>query len=71
MKTIWFAKIGWLYWPVHIAGWIISFAALGISIWFFIAIDRHSHSVSDTLINFFVYFSCVAFWWKWVAEKTS
>lgn len=71
MKTIWFKKIGLAYLPVHFMGFIISLMAIGISVWFFIAIDRHSHSASDTLTTFFVYFTCVAFWWKWIAEKTS
>jgi len=71
MKTIWFKKIGWMYLPVHFMGLIVSLFAIAFSAWFFFAIDRNSHSVSDTLINFFVYFTCVAFWWKWVAEKTS
>ena len=71
MKTIWFKKIGWVYLPVHFGGLIITIIAIGITTWFFIAIDGHSHSASDTLINFFVYFSCVVFWWKWIAEKTS
>ena len=71
MKSIWFKKTGWVYVPVHPTGLLITIICLALNIWFFIAIDRNAHSVSDTLINFFVYFSCVAFWWKWVAEKTS
>lgn len=71
MKTVWFKKVGWLYVPVHPIGLLVTISAIVLSACFFIAIDRHAHSVSDTLINFFVYLSCVAFWWKWVAEKTS
>ncbi len=71
MKQAWFKKSGWVYLPVHPAGIIITLAALAACAWFFIAVDRHSHSVSDTLINFFVYATCTAFWWKWIAEKTS
>ena len=71
MEAIWFKKFGWLYMPIHFIGWIITLTSVGTAIWFFMAIDKHSHSVSDTLINFFVYFTCIAFWWKWIAEKTS
>ena len=71
METTWFKRIGWLYLPTHIIGLLVTLIAIATCVWFFIAIDRNSHSVSDTLINFFVYFSCTAFWWKWVAEKTS
>ncbi|MBI3720697.1 MAG: hypothetical protein HY252_19120 [Sphingobacteriales bacterium] len=71
MKSIWFKKAGWMYVPVHPIGLLVTIACLAIDVWFFIVLDRHSHSVSDALINFFVYFSCVAFWWKWIAGKTS
>ena len=71
MKSNWFKKAGWVYIPVHPMGLLVTIGAIAVNGWFFIAIDRHSHSVSDTLINFFIYFSCVLFWWKWVAEKTS
>jgi len=36
-----------------------------------IAVVRNGHSVSDDLYEIFVYGTCTAFWWKWVAEKTS
>lgn len=69
MKTGWFKKWGGSYLPISAEGGWVTFS-LGLAGWFFIAIDHHSHSLSDTLIHFFVYFTCVAFWWKWVAEKT-
>lgn len=71
METTWFKKFGWIYIPVHFMGLIISLGSIVVAVWFFLAIDKNSHSASDTLINFFVYFTCVAFWWKWIAEKTS
>lgn len=48
----WFKRSGLLYRPVHVIGWIIFMAALGYTVYSFIAIDSHSHSVSDTLMNF-------------------
>lgn len=71
MKEIWFKKFGWTYLPIHFIGVLITLFALAVDIWFFIVIDRNSHSASDTLINFFIYFTADAFWWKWIAEKTS
>lgn len=71
MKSIWFKKTGISYVPVHPMGLLITIGAIVVDIWFFLALDIHSHSVSDTLIHFFVYFSCVAFWWKWIAESMS
>ncbi len=71
METNWFKRTGWIYLPVNALGYVMTIIAITLDVWFFIAIGRNSHSVSDTLINFFIYFSAVTFWWKWVAEKTS
>ena len=71
MKSVYFKRFGIFYYPVHAAGWLSTLGAAALCVWFFIAIDRNSHSVSDTLIHFFVYASSVAFWWKWLAEATS
>jgi hypothetical protein len=71
MKTIYFKKWGWVFLPVHAVGFAATLFAIALSIWFFVALDRKSHSASDTLINWFVYVTCVSFWWKWLAEKTS
>ncbi len=35
------------------------------------AMARNSHSVSDDMYHMSVYTTCTAFWWKWIAEKTS
>ena len=71
MKTIYFKHVGGFYYPIHAIGWLATLTAAAICVWFFIALDRHSHSASDTLTRFFVYATCVAFWWKWLAESTS
>ena len=52
MKLNWFTRKGLIYWPVSIVGWIILIIALACAIYGFIDADSHSHSVSDTLINF-------------------
>jgi hypothetical protein len=38
--------------PVSVAGWILLAGALAYAVYVFMDIDKRSHSVSDTLINF-------------------
>jgi hypothetical protein len=71
MDNIWFKKSGWIYIPVHPLGLLVTFICLVLNIGFYVVIDRSSDSTGDTLIQFFIYFTCVAFWWKWIAEKMS
>ena len=71
MKQIWFKKFGWIYLPVHPMGILITFLAILFLVPVYIAIVRNGHSVSDDLYQMFVYTTCTAFWWKWVAEKTN
>jgi hypothetical protein len=52
MKLNWFTRKGIIYLPVSIIGWVIFAAALVYAVWIFIYINKSSHSVSDTLINF-------------------
>ena len=68
---IWFKKNGWVHIPVSIIGIIVALVTLALNVWFFLVIDSHSHSGSDTLINFFPY--CVCFWavYGWIARNTS
>jgi uncharacterized membrane protein len=67
----WFKRYGWIYIPVNAAGILITFLAIVFLIPVYTAIIRNGHSVSDELYQMFVYTTCTAFWWKWVAEKTS
>ncbi|HLF46887.1 MAG TPA: hypothetical protein VI548_10710 [Chitinophagaceae bacterium] len=71
MKLIWFKKSGWICLPVHPMGFNGTLLAIAFMVLIFMAIIRNGHSVSDDLFQIFVYSSCTAFWWKWVAEKTS
>lgn len=71
MKQIWFKQFGWMYIPVHVAGIFITLLAMVFLIPVYMAIVRNGHSVSDDLYEMFVYTTCTAFWWKWIAEKTS
>jgi hypothetical protein len=71
MNTIWFRKMGWIWIPAHPMGGIITLLAIVFLVPVYMAILRNGHSVSDDLYHLFVYTTCTAFWWKWVAEKTS
>lgn len=71
MKHKWFMKSGWIYQPVHFMGYMVTILAILFLIPVAAAIVRTGHSVSDDLYHFFVYASCTAFWWKWIAEKNS
>jgi putative effector of murein hydrolase LrgA (UPF0299 family) len=67
----WFKPYGWLYIPVQPVGFLISVLVILFLVPVYMAIVKNGHSVSDDLYHMFVYTSCTAFWWKWVAEKTS
>lgn len=71
MKQIWFRRYGWLYIPVHPLGFAATILAMAFMVPVVIAVDRNAHSVTDELYQLFIYATCTAFWWKWVAEKTS
>ena len=71
MKQIWFKKAGWIYLPVHALGFLVTLVAIIFMVPIVLAVVRNGHSVSDDLYQIFVFATCTAFWWKWVAEKTS
>jgi len=71
MKKQWFKKFGWFYLPVSVPGvgvWIL--AAL-FCLTVFTAIDRHSHSASDTLYGIFPFFACTFLLLDWIGAKAS
>lgn len=66
-----FKKWGWIFLPVHPIGVLVTLLAILFLVPVYGAIIRNGHSVSDDLYHMFVYTTCTAFWWKWIAEKTS
>jgi len=52
MNLLWFKRVGILFIPVSVIGWVILFVAIVFAVYCFIDIDSRSHSVSDTLMNF-------------------
>jgi hypothetical protein len=71
MRTIWFKRVGWVYLPISVPGAFITLAALSFCAQVFVAIDRHSHSASDTLYGFFPFFACAFLLLDWIAGRTS
>jgi hypothetical protein len=71
MKQIWFKKAGWVYLPVSVMGVLVTLLAIAFMVPVVLAADRSAHSVTDELYEIFLFGTCTAFWWKWVAEKTS
>lgn len=71
MKQIWFKKQGWIYLPAHPMGYVVTLLAIIFMVPVTMAVVRTGHSVSDDLYRLFVYGTCTAFWWKWIADKTS
>jgi hypothetical protein len=52
MNLSWFKRVGIIFIPKNIVGWIVMLAGIGYAVYVFIDIDRKSHSVSDTMITF-------------------
>jgi len=71
MKNLWFRRWGWLYLPISWQGAVLVLFALSFCVQVFVAIDRHSHSVSDTLYGVFPYFACSFLLLNWAAANTS
>jgi len=71
MKTHWFKPLGWFSVPVSVPGTLLWLAAAAFCLTVFLAVDRHSHSVSDTFYGIFPYFSCTFLLLDWIARRTS
>jgi hypothetical protein len=71
MKTQWFKQLGWFHVPVSLPGAIITLAMLLFCTQVFLAVDRHSHSASDTLYGVFPFLASAFLLFDWVAGKTN
>ena len=71
MKQAWFKRFGWFYLPISVPGTIVFLTAVGFCVNVFLAIDRHSHSVSDTLYGVFPFFTCAFLLVDWIARSTN
>ena len=71
MSRTWFRPWGWLYRPTSWQGWILLILLTAFCVQVFLAVDRHSHSASDTLYGIFPYFICAFGLVGWIASRTS
>ena len=67
----WFAPWGWIYRPNSLEGVLLVLLALAFCVQVFVAVDRQSHSVSDTLYGVFPFVVPALMVLNWVAGKTS
>lgn len=71
MKTPWFNRTRFGFFPASIIGWIISVATALYCIYLFFEIDGESHSVSDTLIKWFINVAVINIFFSLMAFFTS
>ena len=71
MQRRWFVAWGWVYRPVSWEGAVVVALALAFCVNVFLAVDRRSHSVSDTLYGIFPFVVPCLVLLNWVASKTS
>jgi hypothetical protein len=71
MNSRWFRRVGWIYVPVSAAGVVCCALATVFCATVFLAVDRHSHSVSDTFYGVFPYFACTFLLLDWLARRTA
>lgn len=71
MKAKWFRRLGWFYAPVSIPGAVLCLLAVVFCITVFTAVDRHSHSASDTLYGVFPFFTGTFLLLDWIGSRTT
>jgi chorismate mutase len=67
----WFRRVGWFHVPVSAAGVVVTLGALAFCVQVSIAVDRQSHSVSDTLYGVYPFILPTLLLLDWVASRTS
>jgi hypothetical protein len=70
MKQHWFKSWGWIYRPVSWQGVLVFVLALAFCVQVFFAVDRQSHSVTDTLYGIYPFILPTLGLLNWVASKT-
>jgi hypothetical protein len=71
MTRVWFKPLGWLYRPSSWQAVVLVFLAAFCCVQVFVAVDRHSHSVTDTLYGVFPFVVPCLLDLNWVASRTS
>jgi len=67
----WFSPWGWIYRPNSVEGVLLVLVTLAFCVQVFLAVDRHSHSMSDTLYGIFPFVVPALMGLNWIAGKTS
>ena len=71
VQTLWFKRWGWFYRPVSPCGFVAALAALAFVVQVFLALDARSHSVTDTLYQFYAYAAPTFLGLMWIGSRTS
>ena len=71
MTRRWFTPWGLVYLPVSFEGFCITLLALAFCAQVFWAIDRHSHSVTDTLYGIYPFWGVTFLGLMFIASRTS
>ena len=71
MPRRWFAPWGFLYRPVSVPGYAAVMLAAVFCVQVFLAVDRRSHSVSDTLYGIYPFVLPTLLLLERIAAKTS
>ena len=71
MQRSWFRPWGWTFRPSSWQGALLALLCAAFCVQVFIAVDRNSHSASDTLYGIFPYVAPALMLLHWVASNTS
>ena len=66
----WFKPAGLFFRPASSIGWLLSAGVGAFCANIFWAIDRHAHSVSDTLYGIFPFWAPALLALAWIADRT-
>jgi hypothetical protein len=69
MNADWFRRCGWFCVPVSAAGAVIWLVAAAFCVTVVLAVDRHSHSVSDTFYGVFPFLACTFLLVDWIGRR--
>ncbi len=70
MRHPWFRAWGWIHRPVSWQGLLVTALTLAFCVNAFVAVDRHSHSASDTLYGVFPFVVPALMILNWIAART-
>ena len=71
MRIIRFQAFGPFWRPVSVFAWVLSIVAIAYCAQVFFAIDRLSHSATDTLYAVYPHWGVTFLLWEWLARRSS